>query len=57
VVRLEAMVLVRLGKKPSLIQERVLYPAHSPPFTGRVSRAFHPALRFAPLSVALERLW
>ena len=27
-VGLQAMVLGRLGRKPSLIQERVLYPAH-----------------------------
>ena len=36
-VGLQAMVLGRLGRKPSLIQERVLYPAHRPPFTGRSS--------------------
>src|SRR5215208_4889313 len=31
-VGLRAMVLGRLGRSPPLIQERVLYPAHRPPF-------------------------
>src|SRR5215207_3215186 len=37
-VYLRAAVLGRMGS-PTSIQERVLYPAHRPPFTGRGSQA------------------